>query len=1647
MEGECVILLLNFHFLFTYLQYSVFARKKPNIPTPIMCTHRIIKLAALSLALVPGISAFGQTYSNVVASLTPYGYWPLNETVVPSQPLNLTANNLGTLGATGNGSYGAWYQPAGNQWYLTNNIIQVAGATADGDKAMTNQFAPGQYVILPRNTNGVANTAITINAPFSIEAWLNVGTTASRLGDIVSEGQVQLNTGGPNTNNPYYGGQGGNGSGGSSWAGFELGQYANFFFFSCYNTNAYNSKASELDSPKNLVVGQWVHLVVTFDGSYETMYENGVQVGQKRVSANLAGLTYVPDPTAPLMIGAGGEPSVTYGTAFAGTIDEVAIYPEVLSQASIVTHYQTAGGTNATYGSDYRSSVLADSPTIYFRLDDAVSQTSAAYQSSALPVASNYGSAGAVANGAYQPGTYPGAAGPNYAGFGANSRSVAINGWLGAVDIGNSNIPAALNPTGASPLTVISWFQTGPADAPGRFQEILGHSDSSYRLSLGQQNGGGDFHFNPGPGPELQFTSGSDVATNGFAFNDGQWHMIAGVSDGTNEYLYLDGALAKTNGNAAGINITGTTRDLLLGGDPQYTFASRDTVNTIRNFDGQIAQVAYWTNALSPSQIQQIYNAASMPPYSWPEPVSSITINAGQNLAFPANIRGSAVAYQWYRNGVPVAGQTNFNLTYTPISTSAAGSYFAVGTGSGSSVTSSVVNVTVYGSPTVAQQTPTQLNIFAGSSPTLHVTALGATPIYYQWSLNGTAITGATNASLTLVNIQNNGTYTCVMTNLVGTGAINPISVTVLTDPSAPFPSQVLADGPIAYFRLDEAAGTTAYDYVGGNNGTYTNVALGMPGYDSLQPTQSDPTETAAGFGFINPPNDYVGNVPTYLNFGAPNGSNSEFSVEAWATDYINNNNSNAIVALGYGNGGEQFVLDTGNGASGTLRFFVRNAAGTVSSAGSSVQIGNDGLWHHIVGVCDEAGGHIYLYMDGKQVGSGTITAGSGLLSSSTPLSIGARQSSNFGNTNYDYQFYGSVDDVAVYNKALSAAQVQAHYYAQGQAPLITGFLPSSNWTTNQGADASFTVSVGGTAPFTYQWTDNNGNVIPWANGATLVLTNVQPGQAGNYTVGVSNPYGGPVYTNLNLMITQVPQVISDITPSNVAVYASEPVTLSVTIAGTAPLHYQWYQNGVAIPGATNTAYTVAALTGANTYYLSVTNQYSAGNPTLSSTATITGMPAAFLTPSSYSDNMKVTFKGYSRSETLQDFPVLIRLSTNLPGFNYSHFSSPSGADLRFTDAGGTRIIPSEIDQWNPNGESTVWVQVPALSGTNTTIWAYWGNSSATTALPGTNVWVPQPWEGLPAYDAVYHLKEGALPFADSTGNYPFATGVPPGQAPGSVSFGALFDGTSDFLDAGIPALGKQFTLSAWVNIASNAVSEQMIWCNKSGGWNTAGFAFYVNSWQASDGIIYLDTSDGVGGQVPARTAAHAVSFGQWHLLTGTLDGSNGVIHVYIDGADQTLNTSVDTAFQVTNYLRSGSLLTGTPGTSGAGGSYFNGVMDESRIRSGIESSNWIWASWMTVQQNSSLATYSSITSTITNSPTPVTIHVGFSAGNGGSLALSGTGGSAGGTYYIVGTTNLALPVTQWTVLSTNSFDGSGNFNISVPVVSTNPNVFLRIKE
>ena len=604
---------------------------------------------AASLLLAAGTSVQSQTYSNAIVALNPVAYWPLAETVAAPAGLYV-ATNSGTLGAAGNGYYETWYQTMGGTTLVATNVIQhVAGVTADGNMAMQNSII-GQHVVIPRATNGVANAAVTITPPFSIEVWVypTNGAASGGIKPLVSEGFVNTLNGASLGNQTVS-------------QGVTIGSYNNIIYFSTFNGAG---TKTEIDTAVYAANG-WHHIVGTFDGTNMKLYNNGLLVSTKAPPQDALGHNFAADLVTPLLIGSGGNQNSTFG----GVIDEVAIYKTVLAATDVTNHFQTAFGTNATYGANYKNAVLANSPTIYLRLDEPAFTT--APDLSTCPVASNYGSLGAAANGRYQPGTTPGIAGPAYTGLGgASSHAVALDGFNAGVDVGLGSVPALLNPTGSQPLSVMTWFRANPSDCVGRYQNILAHGDLSWHLGLDTTAGN---RFNPGAGPELLFGSAAAEITSGFFLNDGNWHFAAGVSDGTNNYLYLDGLLAKSGTGVA--SIVGTNLDVILGGDPSYTAPTLGASGS-RYFDGSIAQVAFFTNALTGAQIQQLYSAAGVPPLVRVQPFSQGAF-VGDAVTLSPSISGSSpFTYQWYKNGSPVSGQTGATLTFNPIATGNAGSYY-----------------------------------------------------------------------------------------------------------------------------------------------------------------------------------------------------------------------------------------------------------------------------------------------------------------------------------------------------------------------------------------------------------------------------------------------------------------------------------------------------------------------------------------------------------------------------------------------------------------------------------------------------------------------------------------------------------------------------------------------------------------------------------------------------------------------------------------------------------------------------------------------------------------------------------------------------------------------------------------------------------
>jgi hypothetical protein len=510
-------------------------------------------------------------------------------------------------------------------------------------------------------------------------------------------------------------------------------------------------------------------------------------------------------------------------------------------------------------------------------------------------------------------------------------------------------------------------------------------------------------------------------------------HVMGVMMQGTAVSHRLDG---NANGNGTIAASIGDT------GEPLFIGSREDYAN---HLNGDLAELIVLSSGLSSNDVASLesylgakYNfpiGAQFAPRITQQPVASTNVNQNSTVIVTAAATGNpAVAYQWYDiNNLPVAGQTNASLVISNIQTS--GAYHLNVANVFGSTNSTVVAINVFSGPPQVSLAPANLALYAGRTYTYVVNALGSAPLSYQWRKNGTAIPGATNPTYTLTVPAGTNAFSCSVSNNLSVVSSSTVTLVGLSAPATAYATAVLGNNPVAYWRLGETNGSTvALDFVGGHSCLYNNTQLGQTGYEPFE------ADTAAGFGILLASNSYAGEIDNSasgvpnIDFAQPVGGNAALSVEAWVNSSAAQTSGAAIVAKGYGSGGEQFDLDMGS--SGNFRFFIREAGGTTHSVSSSV-VPTIGQWYHLVGVWDGANGAVRLYVNGVTSGQVTnLATGLGLKATSTtnsllpttPLvSIGARASTQ-ASTAYDFQFKGLIDEVALYNSALSADQVAAHY-------------------------------------------------------------------------------------------------------------------------------------------------------------------------------------------------------------------------------------------------------------------------------------------------------------------------------------------------------------------------------------------------------------------------------------------------------------------------------------------------------------------------------------------------------------------------------------------------------------------------------------------
>jgi hypothetical protein len=290
----------------------------------------------------------------------------------------------------------------------------------------------------------------------------------------------------------------------------------------------------------------------------------------------------------------------------------------------------------------------------------------------------------------------------------------------------------------------------------------------------------------------------------------GVWHYLAWTYDGSTITCYEDGTNNTANSPSAP-NVTPRTVVCVGGGIGQQTSGNPNLA--VDAFQGYIGAARLESGVLSASQIATNYAAGllgSIPAVVWPPSVTPApldnTVYQGDTVTLGVVARETtSFTYQWITdNGsdgaswadAPGASTgTNYVLSVSSLTSGKTYQYEIVLNNStySLSITSAPVELIVEAAsaPTVEQQpTPASTNAYVGQNVTFTAAFTGNLPITNQWqfSTNGTSYTsiaGASNATLTLTDVQltNAGSYRLTATNAQGSGTPSTAATLTVTQP------------------------------------------------------------------------------------------------------------------------------------------------------------------------------------------------------------------------------------------------------------------------------------------------------------------------------------------------------------------------------------------------------------------------------------------------------------------------------------------------------------------------------------------------------------------------------------------------------------------------------------------------------------------------------------------------------------------------------------------------------------------------------------------------------------------------------------------------------------------------------------------------
>ncbi|HEY6226866.1 MAG TPA: LamG-like jellyroll fold domain-containing protein, partial [Verrucomicrobiae bacterium] len=442
-----------------------------------------------------------------------------------------------------------------------------------------------------------------------------------------------------------------------------------------------------------------------------------------------------------------------------------------------------------------------------------------------------------------------------------------------------------------------------------------------------------------------------------------------------------------------------------------------------------------------------------------------------------------------------------------------------------------IVPSTLFGPDFVTQ--PSNESVYAGR--TAHFTANvdgfpAVTSVKWQKDgvdvVDGGRISGATTTNLVITGVAAGdvGNYTLVATSPRGSNTSDAANLSIATQENSAYVTALVNAAPLANWRLNEAdADTNVFDFIGGFTGSYADGTLHGSGVEGPRPTdfpgfasdntamQIDPTIT-----------------PGWAQVPTPALNTNTATFVAWINPAAAQANFTGI-----------FMTRTGTQAG--FGYTTDNQLGYTWNGNSSATWGfNSGLrppdnqWSLAVLVVNSNRATIYL-------GSGgTISAAINPIPHTAEV-WGSAARIGIDGTDTTRMFNGKIDEVAMFNRALSFDEVAALYAAatgtaQNPAPIIAQQPVGA--TRYAGASVQLRAAATGVGNVTYQWKKGGANVvdntrISGATTDTLTITGLTAGDAGDYTLVVTDPNGSTTTDVATVNVLSIPnayvgEVIAD---------------------------------------------------------------------------------------------------------------------------------------------------------------------------------------------------------------------------------------------------------------------------------------------------------------------------------------------------------------------------------------------------------------------------------------------------------------------------------------------------------------------------------------